>query len=330
VLYSNSFDSGHGGLSDWAVGTMVDIGPATDWFGEQTCRAHSGQWSFRFGSPSCQGGAGLFDFLSAQPGGASGIAIPAGATLTRLSFWHDYEFRLGAGGGSLAFSVAPGNNYLVVPQTLSGTTYGVGSIGSLCAPVLGDPAFTGSSGGFVNTLVDLDSNCTIAGAPGCGGVNLAIGFLGMTDCSSPPQTGWFLDDVVVSTCPAVPRPALGFYTLPPCRLIDTRQPAAANGGPALAPQSTRAFFASGSCGVPPWARSISANVTVANAAAAGSLNLFANDQIPPATSVISFDAGQVRANNAIIALASGSGAISAANSSPGTVDLIIDVNGYFQ
>jgi hypothetical protein len=44
----------------------------------------------------------------------------------------------------------------------------------------------------------------------------------------------------------------------------------------------------------------------------------------------SFAAGAVRANNAILALGNGTGGAIAQNQAPGSVDLLIDVNGYFQ
>jgi hypothetical protein len=330
AVYGNDFETINGGLSDWVVGTMANVGTSSDWWGIQACLAHGGHHSFRFGSPSCQGGPGQEDLVSAQPGGASGIAVPPGASLTRLSFWHDYDFLRGKAGGALAFSISPGVNYLVPPLLVAGQTYDLGKIGSLCSPGYSLDAFTGSSGGFVNTTVDLDSLCTFAGAPGCGGANVAIGFLGITDCSSAPQAGWYLDDVVVTTCPAVAAPALLYYTLPPCRLIDTRNAASPLGGPALAPQATRGFMLAGSCGVPATARAVAVNVTVANPAAGGALNLFADDQLAQLTSVISFAPGQVRGNSAVLALGQGSGGIRVANSTAGTVDLILDVNGYFQ
>jgi len=82
--------------------------------------------------------------------------------------------------------------------------------------------------------------------------------------------------------------------------------------------------------VPAAARALSVNVTVVNPAAAGLVNLYADDQAPTSTGVISFSAGQVRANSALLALGNGSGAVRVANGASGTVDLIVDVNGYFQ
>jgi hypothetical protein len=51
----------------------------------------------------------------------------------------------------------------------------------------------------------------------------------------------------------------------------------------------------------------------------------------PLTSTINYAAGQTRTNNAILGLArDGSGSFVVLNESVGTVQLILDVNGYFQ
>ncbi len=126
--------------------------------------------------------------------------------------------------------------------------------------------------------------------------------------------------------------AVQFYTLPPCRVVDTRNPNGPLGGPALAPSgSVRRFMLTGTCGIPAGATSISANVTVVSPSASGFLAIYRGDGALTGTSVISFDAGRTRANNAILGLAlDGSGTVNVSNSAAGTVDFLLDVNGYFQ
>ena len=122
-----------------------------------------------------------------------------------------------------------------------------------------------------------------------------------------------------------------FYTLAPCRLIDTRNPAGPAGGPALPAGQTRGFALSGACGIPASAKALSVNVTVTQPAAAGYLSVYAADQQPGGTSAISFAAGQTVANNAVLRLSGdGAGAIAVLAGSPGNVHFILDVNGYFQ
>jgi hypothetical protein len=87
----------------------------------------------------------------------------------------------------------------------------------------------------------------------------------------------------------------------------------------------------GSCGVPAGAKALSVNLTVTQPSAGGHLTLFPTDVETPLASSINFAAGQTRANNAVLRLAfDGSGGIKVQNGSGGTVDFILDVNGYFQ
>jgi len=63
---------------------------------------------------------------------------------------------------------------------------------------------------------------------------------------------------------------------------------------------------------------------------AGDLRLFPADQPTPLISVLNFAAGQTRTNNAILGLAWGAGTVKVQNDARGTVDLIVDVSGYYQ
>jgi hypothetical protein len=125
---------------------------------------------------------------------------------------------------------------------------------------------------------------------------------------------------------------LTFYTLAPCRLIDTRRPAGTWGGPPLSGNgATRDFPVVGQCGIPADAQAVSANVTVVNPGAGGDIRIFPTG-FPSSTSVLNFRAGQTRANNAILALTgspSGSATVQADIPNAGS-NLIVDVNGYFR
>jgi acetyl esterase/lipase len=129
-----------------------------------------------------------------------------------------------------------------------------------------------------------------------------------------------------------PLPVAGFYTLPPCRLADTRQAAGPQGGPPLAAGATRVFTVGGVCGVPAEATAISVNLTVANPGAAGFLTLYPPGVPRPQTSVINFRAGQVRGNNAIVPVAGMPPGLAVfySGAAASTVDVILDVNGYFR
>ena len=131
--------------------------------------------------------------------------------------------------------------------------------------------------------------------------------------------------------PPAPPPA-SFYTLAPCRVIDTRNAPGPTGGPALYPGATRAFpMTVGVCGVPSTATAVSVNVTAVGAASNGHLILYRGDETSaPRTSNINFSAGMTRANNAIVLLAANTGTINVENGSAGSVHFVLDVNGYFQ
>ena len=123
---------------------------------------------------------------------------------------------------------------------------------------------------------------------------------------------------------------LSFYTVIPCRVLDTRQ------GAPLASGVSEVVEVAGACGIPPTARAVSANVTVTQSTAGGHVTLWPAGPTPT-TSTINFGADQTRANNAVLSLAGGDGGAVpgtlqavAAVAGGGQVDLILDVNGYFE
>ncbi len=125
-------------------------------------------------------------------------------------------------------------------------------------------------------------------------------------------------------------PPGSFFTLPACRLLDTRQP---QDGPALNSAQTETLSLHGVCGIPATARALAVNVTVTQPTGAGHLVFYPGDVGPPAASTINFGPGQTRANNAILSLAlNGTGTVnvSPAVTGNGTVHLILDVVGYFE
>jgi hypothetical protein len=156
------------------------------------------------------------------------------------------------------------------------------------------------------------------------------------------QLGWRPDNTVNTA-------ARQFYTLVPCRILDTRNAPGPYGyppapsfwtatqrpGPPAPPISPamRVFVAHGRCGVPAEATAISTNVTVVSAPHSGHVSFFPGDQGVNPTTTINFGPGQTRANNAILTLSrSGSGAfgVSAISGNGLAVHVIVDVNGYFR
>jgi matrixin len=141
------------------------------------------------------------------------------------------------------------------------------------------------------------------------------------------------DRAAIAALYASPPLPTDFFTLAPCRLLDTRNPIGPLGGPALLAGQPRTFAAAGQCGIPSTAVSLSVNVTIVSPTGAGHLTLFPADKLPPGTSTLSFSGSQTRANNAILLLsAAPSQAFTALPSltGNGTVHLVVDVNGYFE
>lgn len=125
----------------------------------------------------------------------------------------------------------------------------------------------------------------------------------------------------------LPASANSFYTVAPCRVLDTRgvQPLSSAGAP-------RAFPLAGRCGIPGLARAVAANVTVTQPTVGGHVSVFPADYPHALVSTINFRAGATRANNAVLPLSTDGNAQLAASAvlaAPGTVHLIVDVSGYF-
>lgn len=202
TLYSNGFESGSG-LSDWTRGTFVSGGSVTSWRGIQSCSAQTGSKIFRYGGSGCTSNYSSNNFNFAQPAGSAGIAVPSGASQTRLSFGHRRRFESGYDGGTLTLSL-DGSTYYFVPAAaiVSGASYN-GAISAACPPsgAAGTSVFTGAQTSFVTTTVDLDAVCDsiTGGTSGCAGQSLRIGFTSITDCSVTDD-GWFLDNVTVTAC----------------------------------------------------------------------------------------------------------------------------------
>jgi hypothetical protein len=146
-------------------------------------------------------------------------------------------------------------------------------------------------------------------------------------------TDAFGDTSEFSPClPAnVPPVPLAFHPLPPCRILDTRDPDGPLGGPALASNALRAFDLAGACGLPISAAVVSTNVVVVAPAAPGSLRIFASDAANPPLGTVSFSPGRTRANNALVSVSrGGTASITVQNVSAASAHFAIDVNGYFQ
>jgi hypothetical protein len=129
--------------------------------------------------------------------------------------------------------------------------------------------------------------------------------------------------------PEEPRP-FNFYSVSPCRVIDTRSPTGPLGGPPLEGARARSFTMRGVCGIPQTARAVSVNVTVTSPTAPGHLRLFPTGGSQPLVSSMNYSPGQTRANSATLPLGSTGAFTVFCGQASGSVHFIVDVNGYFQ
>jgi hypothetical protein len=125
-----------------------------------------------------------------------------------------------------------------------------------------------------------------------------------------------------------------FFSVTPCRIVDTRRPNGVTGGPSLGNQVVRNFPIGGQCGVPSTAKAAVLNVTIASPTNAGYLILYPFNTTQPLVSTINWAAGEpALANGAIVPLSADPTfqlAVYSELYGGGNVHLILDVTGYFQ
>ncbi|MEO8503803.1 MAG: hypothetical protein ABI609_07915 [Acidobacteriota bacterium] len=131
--------------------------------------------------------------------------------------------------------------------------------------------------------------------------------------------------------PAVSNPTFtgSYFTIQPCRLVDTRSPNGPSGGPALTTDQARVLEASRHCNLPSTAKSVALNVTAVNPDSAGHVVVFSGTL--PNTSSLEYPLGRTRANNMVVGLAvDGTVKIQAVQQQSGTLQVVVDALGYFE
>jgi uncharacterized repeat protein (TIGR01451 family) len=124
-------------------------------------------------------------------------------------------------------------------------------------------------------------------------------------------------------------PALGFHTIAPCRLADTRDPSGPTGGAPLDGGVEYALTASGHCNVPATARAVVLNATTTAADGTGTMRLWPAGKPMPTAAMVNYRAGQTRSAHVIVGLdALGALALEATGSTH--VHLVLDATGYFE
>ncbi len=133
---------------------------------------------------------------------------------------------------------------------------------------------------------------------------------------------------------------LPFIGITPCRIADTRGLGWTGqaGPPSLNANVTRNFQITGTvtgvpaqCGIPAQAQAVSFNFAVTNITANGNLIAFPAGGTPPTVSSLNWQTGFAALSNAAVVPVSVAGGLGVQVNAAGgtTVDLIIDVNGYY-
>ncbi len=204
-----------------------------------------------------------------------------------------------------------------VPATVCPST--AGYTASVVAPA-GTTSYVWAIGN--GTITGGQGTSTVTFTPESSGT-VSISCLVTASCGSHNVAG------VAAIDPACKGP-LRFYTLEPCRILDTRDPNGPYGGPALAAGEERLWKLSGRCGVPAAAKSVSANVTVLQPTSTGGLRLYSATSAPPNASAISFFPGVTRASNSMVPLSAAGEVKVYADLPTGATHVILDVSGYFE
>jgi YVTN family beta-propeller protein len=134
-------------------------------------------------------------------------------------------------------------------------------------------------------------------------------------------------DNTVSVIDGTPPVASQFVPLSPCRIVDTRNPDGAFGGPPIPGNSSREFsLPEGACNIPESAAAYSLNVTVVPQGSLGYLTIWPSGQNQPTVSTMNSLDGRIKANAAIVPAGTG-GAVSVYVTN--TTNVVLDIDGYF-
>ena len=191
VLYSENFD---GAVSGWSSSTWALTNAAS----------YSSPKSYFVAAPATKTTNAL---TSAR------IAIPSVATNLQLRFWHSYNLEAAKDGGRLLVSTNSGTNWFDTDATNSGVAFAAGGYNTTMSSK-GNPgvfggkqAWSGNSGGFVESVLNLNDTAKFAGRTVCFQWVLA------TDGRNN-SPGWYVDSVslvggadLVNQPPSISTPA---------------------------------------------------------------------------------------------------------------------------
>src|SRR5579864_2145800 len=233
----------------------------------------------------------------------------------------------------------------------SGTKYSLATSSPLTNVAVGDLETDHSDG-----KIEVVSVSSTAAFPNIGNAvvyawNLPTSFGGSTYTDNAPPWGMYrhsIDRLGLSpgagTCSgscAIHSTSSQFFPVLPCRIVDTRCSSGVSGctglangvygSPALTSAVQRSFVVAGQCGIPAGAKAVSANLTVTGGSGSGFVS--AGPGCVTQVSNVNWDAAnETRANNAVLSLDVGGTVTVKSQVAPGngTVQFVLDINGYFQ
>jgi uncharacterized repeat protein (TIGR01451 family) len=226
-------------------------------------------------------------------------------------------------GGTVVFTLTVANQgpdgatgVIVIDTLPAGLSYGSND----CGAAFASPTLTWAIGDLANLAW---ATCHLSVTVDAGASGAIVNTAAVDGNEFDPQTGDNAADAMLSL-------PMDYYTLTPCRLVDTRLADGPLGGPVLAANVARDFVLAGACGIPADAAAVVLNVTAIGPTAAGSVQIYKAGGTPLAGGgTVYYRAGVTRAGNGIVTLGAGGTVTALAKQPAGTVHLILDVAGYF-
>lgn len=296
-----------------------------------SCGSATGQaYAYAFAKATVNG-AETTETVTDGPRSGANVSASAYASRNGGSSCESYAY-----GEMISYSLSPSSysksvTNLACPAT-SSSQPPVADFSFACADLacsFNGSASTGTSLTYAWSFGDSTSNgsgiTTSHFYPNISGTNAYTVTLTVTDSllrqSSKSKT------VQVTNDPSV---ALSYFTVAPCRVLDTRNTWI------LANAQSRVVSITGLCGIPSTAKAVSFNATVISPTGSGKIRLYPGNVSTPslwASSINFAPARSPRANSTVIPLATnGAGTLGIypeVSGSPGEVHLVLDVQGYF-
>jgi pectate lyase len=283
-------------------------------------------------NPQIKGDATAFDFVSNVVHANTLVTDAHGTRLWNGNSSSDSPGNVQINMAANAFLGTKGN--LIIQSDSGASASGIYiAPNNYCSPASNCPSSPASSPRFAVPA----ANAVTVTLPGC----MATAMLPSVGSPNRTTTDTQRLNAVVAALPnscrtygacAAPAASPRFFTVKPCRVVDTRGTSGVPiGGPALGSGGPRDFLLRGQCNVPATAKAVSLNVTVVFPTGPGFVRFSPSCQMSTA-STLNFGPDQTRANNAVLPLGATDGVLTgdALITGGGTVQLLLDVNGYFE